>query len=213
MQQQRERLGQTRKNVVQLNHVLAVLICITLSGCAEQKGAEYFPETSAGSRQEYSLEYQTPLGGVEKASMTTRVDGQEEIRGQQYYKLVNTFFGVPGLDQQIVFERWTPAGIYAIDGNHKENAEYLDTPFPVSIGATWTSKAPDHTETYKAAGIETVETPSATFKNCLKLLVTGTGANGSNDGTEYLAPGVGLVKLVTVANGIRMTLTLQKYKR
>ena len=37
MQQQRKRLGQTRKSVVQLNHVLAILICITLSSCAKRR--------------------------------------------------------------------------------------------------------------------------------------------------------------------------------
>jgi hypothetical protein len=201
-----------KRYIVLLAHVF-VTICVILGGCAKKKGAEYFPETSSGSRYEYSLEYQTLLGGVQKASMTTRVDGQEAIRGQQYYKLVNTFFGVPGLDQQIVFQRWTSAGIYAVDGNHKDSPEYLDTPFPVSVGSTWTSKAPDHTDTYKVLGIETVDTPHETFKDCLKVSVTGNGANGSNEGTEYLAPNIGLVKLVTVASGVRMTLTLEKYKK
>ena len=72
--------------------------------------------------------------------MTTRVDGQEAIHGQQYHKLVTTFFGVPGLDQRIVFVRWTPTGTYAIDGDHRDSAEYLDAPFPVSIGSAWTMR-------------------------------------------------------------------------
>jgi hypothetical protein len=210
---QQNGLAGTREYAVLLRYLSLVSMFVILIGCAKQKGTEYFPETSASSRYEYSLEYQTPLGGVQKASVTTRVDGQEAIRGQQYHKLVSTFFGVPGLDQRVVFERWTATGVYAVDGDHKDSAEYLDTPFPVSIGSTWTSRAPDHTDTYKVLGVETVETPHETFKDCLKLSANGTGTNGSSEGTEYLAPNIGLVKLVTVASGVRMTLTLEKYKK
>lgn len=210
---QQNGLAGAREYAVLFRYLSLVSMFVILIGCSKQKGAEYYPEATASSRYEYTLEYRTQPGGVEKASVTTRVDGQEAIRGQHYHKLVTTFFGVPGLDQRIVFVRWTPTGTYVIDGDHRDSAEYLDTPFPVSIGSTWASKAPDHTDTYKVLGIETVETPHETFKDCLKLSTNGNGANGSSEGTEYLAPNIGLVKLVTVASGVRMTLTLEKYKK
>jgi len=165
---------------------------------------EYFPETDVGSRYEYSMEYLAPLGGVGRASMIRRVDGVETLHGKRYYKIVDTYLGIPGQDQQVFYSRWTPDGIYLIDGDRKDKPEYLAIPFPVSVGISWVANN-DKSTTYHAEGLETIETPNETYKDCLKVSFKDAGA----EGTEYLAPNVGRVKLVTRG----LTLTLQKYKK
>jgi hypothetical protein len=150
--------------------------------------------------------------GVEHASMVTRVDEQTTIQGKRYYKMIITFTGIPGLDQQISYSRSTPEGVYTIDGDSMDKPEYLETPFPVSVGSSWTSVGPSSRGTYHALDLETVETGNETFKDCLKVSVKTDGKTGSGEGTEYLAPGIGMVRMSLTASGIPMTFTLVKHK-
>ena len=189
-----------------------VLIGVILSACSKPKGSEYFPEASLGGRYEYSVEYRSLLS-VEHASMVTRADEQTTIQGKRYYKMVSTFIGIPGLDQQISYSRSTPEGVYLIDGDSMDKPEYLDTPLPVSVGSSWTSVGPSSRTTYHALDFESVETGSEAFKNCLKVSFKTDGKTGASEGTEYLAPNIGMVRMSLTANGTPMTLTLVKYKK
>lgn len=191
----------------------ATVFSVLLAGCLKQKGVEYFPENGVGSRYEYSLDYQAPSGNVQHASMIERVDGEETISSKRYHKVVYTFIGVPGLDRQVDFLRWSPEGIYAVDGNHKDKPEYLQTPFPVVVGSSWVSQSPDSRDTYQAVGLETVDTSTETFRDCLKVSFKSDGQNGNTEGTAYLAPQIGAVRILTSASGVQMTFTLQRYKK
>jgi hypothetical protein len=177
------------------------------------KGAQYVTEPRIGSRSEYSLEYKSPYGGVQTGSMTVRVDGQETIGGKRYYKVVSTFFGVPGLDQQVGFERWSSDGVFAVDGDHRDKPEYLDTPLPIGVGTSWITQAPDSRTTYQVVGLETVETRTKTYKDCLRVTFERNDKDGASQGTTYLCPSVGMTKLLMTASGVPMTFTLENYKR
>ena len=182
-------------------------LCVNLAGCAK-KGAEYAPENHVGDRFEYSIEYSSPFGGVQKATTVTRTEGDEVVNGKTFHKLITTFSGIPGLDEVTAYQRWTPDGTYSIDSSDQTKTEYLDTPFPLEVGKSWTVKKQGATAQYNVAEMETVETPAGTFNNCLKVTFTGN----KNEGTEYLAPKVGMVKLVLKSKGVPMTFLLTKYK-
>jgi hypothetical protein len=145
--------------------------------------------------------------------MTIRVDGQETIGGKRYYKMVFTYFGVPGLDQQVSFERWSSDGVFVIEGNHRDKPEYRDNPFPITVGTSWITQTPDSRSTYQVVGLETVETRTNTYKDCLKVTFERNDGHGASQGTLYDCPSVGMTKLVMTAAGAPMTFTLENYKK
>jgi hypothetical protein len=188
---------------------LVILLCLGLVGC-KPKGSEYLPDHATGTRSEYSLDYRTPFGGVQHASLVIRVDDDQTIQGKRYHKIVSTFMGIPGLDQMVQFSRLARDGEYTIDGDSMDKPEYLDTPLPLAVGSSWTQTGSASPDVYSAVGIETVETPAKTYKDCLKLTYKGHDKNGPTEGTVYLAPHIGMVKTIATANGVPMTLTLVK---
>jgi len=207
--------------VTKLTTFFLILVALGLADCSKPRGAEYYPESRIGGRYEYVIEYQVPIfafsvGGVQKATMVSRVDGKETINGKEYFRQVNTFSGIPGLDQQVYYSRWSTEGVYGIEDANKNGPEHLDTPFPVMVGSSWTSKQSTEPTRYQALGIETVETPEKIYKNCLKVSFAPEAKNIVNEATaratQYLAPNIGAIKIVMTANGVPMTFTLQKYK-
>lgn len=193
------------------------VVALLLASCSKPKGSEYFPEPKVGSRYEYMVEYQLSafgIGvGVQKATMVLRIDPDETINGRQYHKEVTTFSGIPGADQQIQYLRWSSQGIYSIDTTNREKAEFLETPFPISVGSSWTSKTPNAQANYEATSIETVDLPDRAYSNCLKVSIKSESNDTKSSGTQYLAPGVGIVRIVMNMNGMPMTLTLTKFTK
>jgi hypothetical protein len=61
----------------------------------------------------------------------------------------------------------------------------------------------EHDDPLEALGIETVEVSGRTYKDCLKVSFTHVQAGGT--GMEYLASGIGIVKMVMNENGVPMT--------
>ncbi len=180
--------------------------------CSRPKGSEYFPKAGVGSRYEYLIDYKGS-NGIHQAEMVERIDEEVTIQGKRYYKAVISYNGIPGLDQQTIYSRQSREGEFTIDGDSMDKPEYLSAPFPVEEGSSWTSVGHHSTTTVRVVGMETVETPHETYKNCLKLSVKRKDNSGIAEGTTYLAPGVGSVKMVYNANGVPMTFTLMKYER
>jgi hypothetical protein len=190
---------------------IASAICglsMSLTSCAP-KGAEYIPESHAGDRYEYSFEYAAPFLGTQKASMVARTEGEENINGKTFHKFVIVVSGIPGADDDIEYRRWTPQGVYYVEGSDKTKTEYMNTVLPLEMGTSWTVKKPTETVEYTVTGIENIETPAGTFDKCLKIDFKGD----KSEGTQYLAPNVGLVKQIAKASGIPMTVLLTKYKK
>lgn len=194
-----------------MKRVLLIFACLTLTVCSKPKGSEYFPSPRIGSRSEFAIELGGLLG-VQHASMVSRVDEETTIQGKSYFKSVSTLSGIPGVDQQISYSRVTPEGVYVLDGDDLTKPEYLDTPFPVGVGNSWESIGPTSKSNFSVVGVETVDTPTRTFKNCLRLTFKRQDKSGLTEGTQYLAPGIGLVRMVATASGVPMTFTLVKDK-
>jgi len=188
--------------------ILPLILAIPLAGCAQTKN--FFPENKVGTTQEYSIEVQSPFSGNQTGKVTTRLVGEETINNKKYYRIVTAFSGMPGLDQQVGYERWAADGVYAIDGQHKATPEYLDFPQPVGIGKKWISNDPDGKKEEEAVSLETVLIGDKTYDGCLKVSYKQQTPNGIMEGTEYYAPGVGLVKSVAHGGGTNITMTLQK---
>ena len=133
--------------------------------------------------------------------MSVRNDGEEVIRGKAYFKLVTVFAGIPGAESQVNYYRRTDEGIYSISGKHKDQPEYLETPFPLQVGKNWTVKTSDAELTYRVEGVETAELFDKSYDNCLKVSFSGSrnsmGTKVQIEGYSYRAPKVGEVKSVT----------------
>ena len=126
-------------------------IALALAACSRRGGTEYFPQARIGSRFEYSVAYSAAGSGAHKARMVSSVTGRATVNGQRYYKIVSVFSGLPGLGEQIQYLRWTREGVYEADAAGKDPPEYLDTPFPISIGSTWLAQSPGGRTRYKAS--------------------------------------------------------------
>ena len=186
-----------------------VLLYAVLISCGTSSSGGYAPEARTGERHEFSLEFAGPFGGIGKGEIVERVEESETINGKSYHKVVSTVSGIPGLDEQVEYQRWATDGVYAISGSDTTKTEYLATAYPLAIGKEWTSKKPNESTHYKVVGSETVEAANETFKDCLKIEYQGDKSKG----TQYLAPNLGLVKEVATASGVPMTIVLTKYKK
>ena len=144
-----------------------------------------------------------------------RVAGEETIDGRTYVKTITEFPDTPEMEPAITYLRRTPEGIYKIKDKHKNLPEYLETPFPLTIGKTWTVRDPDGALDYRAESIETVDTPYGKFENCLKVSFrshNSTGPDGLYEGYSYHSPKIGEVKDDTKLGGMPFELALEAYK-
>jgi hypothetical protein len=189
------------------------VLFLLVSACAGQEGQQYFPQPRDQERWEYALEYATGLGGVQKASAVTRVDGREVIGGREYYKIVTVVSGIPGVEPEITYLRWTGSGIYAVDGKHKDKPEFLTTPFPVAVGDTWTALGHARTSFARVDGIGPVELFDRKYDDCLALSYTVTEGSTRYTVTDYVAKGIGSVKIIVKVRGVTMEYVLQKHDR
>jgi hypothetical protein len=185
---------------------IAVSIVFLASGCSKPTGEEYFPELRDGARREYTIEYSALLVGVQKGRLAYRIDGTETINGKTYFKEVAVFSGISGAPAQTRYVRRDKQGTYAIDGDDKTRTEYLETPFPVQVGNSWTVKKPKGESHYRAEAIETLQLFDRKYDRCLKISFSGP----EGEGYSYSAPGIGEVKGVFKGSGVTMEFTLDK---
>jgi hypothetical protein len=208
-------MGKIMKLKFALLGVISILLFVS---CSEQQGESYFPESSKGSQWEYSIEYTTPFAGIQKGKVLTRVDEEVVIDGKSYFKYVTVFSGIPGAKSEINYYRRAKDGIYKT--SDKDIPEYLVTPFPLTVGKTWTVKDSNNEIEYRVDRIETAELFDKKFDNCLKITFEGTikKTEGSLNikGYIYKAEGIGDVKSSTVIEGrnkVIMDMELVKHEK
>jgi hypothetical protein len=190
---------------------LIFLIIAMLCSCAQDQGEKYFPVPSQGTQWDYSVEYLTP-SGAQKGNLSIRIEGNELINGKQYYKQLTLIPGEPDAKPQISYNRRTKEGIYKIEGKHKDKPEYLSTPFPISVGSTWTVQTPEGARHYKAESTDTIKIANREYKDCLKVTFIGQKGSMAFNGTSYLAPGIGEVKSILNIGEVTIIYSLSKYK-
>jgi hypothetical protein len=175
-------------------------------GCSKPAEPGYFPEDHYGLRLEYALMSSGQLSGVGRGRLVFRVDGQKVINGKTYFKEVVEISGIPGASSVTQYRRWDPQGIHTIEGSDETLTEYLETPFPVNVGDSWTAKRPKGEVQYHADKIEPVQLPDRRLVRCLKL----SYQDRAGTGCSYYAPGIGQVAGVIQRPGVRVEFVLGK---
>jgi hypothetical protein len=167
---------------------------------------KYFPDLRDGLERRYSVEYVIALAGSRKGVFVFRVDGKVTINGKSYFKDILVPSGIPGAEPEVTYIRRAKDGLYAIDEKDATKTEYLQTPFPLSLGMEWTVKTSEKTSRYKVETIDTLQLIDRKYDKCLKI----SYREGQIEGTSYYAPGIGEVRGVGKGPGFTMDYTLEE---
>lgn len=182
------------------SHKLCILVlcCIPalVSACVQVYGKNYFPLTN-GAKWEYVGQLTSAAGRHSNITSLIHIDGEILIHGQRYFKYVVTadFSGIPGgpkSHEEVRYYRVAPDGIYVLLGRDIEQPELLEMPLPIPIGVKWLSG----TTQVHAEHAGTIKIGDREYRDCLK--VTFRLADGVRSTMNYLAPDVGIVKIVYV---------------
>jgi len=217
-------MGKRRSKTVLVVAVLTVIAIVAVivvylavlgptSHKAEPKvsSEEYWP-ISEGASWEYSFNY-TSATGVHSAKALSRVEGKEIIGGKQYFKELTVFSGIPGQEPETWYYRTTREGIYNVRGKYKDRPEYLDPPFPLTVGSTWSGNQPERRVEFRVDAVETAELYSQRYEKCLKVSFRGTVGSSPIEGFYYRAPNVGMVKEVWKRDLTTFEVILDRYKK
>jgi hypothetical protein len=190
-----------------------VIVLVFLFACSKQtplEGEIYFPQGSEGSKWEYFMKY-ISSSGTKKERLSITTMGKESINGKKYNKQVSLLSGQQGEKTHVSYNRRDRNGIYWIDLMNKDKPEYIATPFPMTIGKTWTVMKSDGRVAYRAEKIENVKYLGRTYKNCLKVTYHGDTMNKPLEGFTYYAPHVGEVFTVIAYGDVGIEFALDRY--
>ena len=199
-------MARISKTIALMAVVLGVL------ACSRSNSESYFPLPQDGAHWEYKLDFMTSLG-VQSGKLLVRVDGTKTIGDQKYFKYVAVVSGIPGVEPQVSFYRRSSVGIFTVDGKYQDRPEYLEVPFPVEVGNTWTVNGPEKRTEYHVKAIDTLELYDKKYDECLMIFYTSAQGLTRIQGTQYLAKGIGLVKESGSVDGVKFELTLDNYER
>jgi hypothetical protein len=192
--------------------LLLVITGLTSSCSKKEEGRDYFP---INKEEEFSLSFSAPSGATLQGKMVVRNQGEEVINGKTYTKYFAEI-SAPTTDSQqspiIVYSRITPEGVYSVVDEHKDFPEFLDYPFPLKVGTTWTRVKFEGEQKCRVESIEDVQLPDKTYEKCLKISFQQESGENPINGIEYLAKGIGNVKVVfNYKSGLNATLLLLRY--
>jgi hypothetical protein len=182
-------------------------LTIACSKQQEETGKEYLPDVEEA---EFHMNAITQAGNSIDGKMLIRDTGEEIINDKRYDKVISEteFPSIEYKNTRVDYSRETPQGVYGITQNDKR--EYLIYPFPLKVGITWIRNNPEGEEHCQAIGIETTQVRNITYNNCLKVLCKKSLDN--TETIEYLAKGVGAVRLEFVNSQGKGTALLVRYK-
>jgi hypothetical protein len=166
------------------------------SACSRQQVSEYLPDFPTGTELSFRVERSDATGRLRVGRLIWRVESDTTIRGKIYRRLAVIRTGLEGTVSTMRYVRYTPTGVYSIAGDSPALTEYLDYPLPLDVGATYTANPDGDDVTIRVAGFSTVPLEGTTYENCLRLVLTSSVNGVSVEETQYLAKGVGLVRLV-----------------
>lgn len=189
-------------------------LLVTTSACSQANGKNYFP-LADGATWEYAGHASSSAGGRQvNIRATAKVHGETLIRGKRYFKhvLTSDFSSVVEVGKVVEFVRYYRVahdGIYFLLGNDPDKPELLEMPLPIPIGTKWLSGATE----VQAERAGTVNIGERKYNDCLKL--TFKQSDGLRTTENYLAPDVGIIKMMYVNNTepkSTVELTLEKYE-
>lgn len=199
------------------NQISVLLLCYVftlMSGCAQADGKNYFP-LADGARWEYAGQASSSASGQQiSIRATARVDGETLIQGKRYFKhvLTSDFSGVPEIGkvvESVRYYRVADDGVYFRLGNELDRPELLEMPLPIPVGTKWLSGSTE----VQAERADTIKIGGREYRDCLKL--TSKSPDSTRSTENYLAPGVGVIKVVYVNNTepkFTVEFTLEKYE-
>lgn len=201
----------------QIKKIFAVALCYIMTltfGCTHADDKNYFP-LSDGAKWEYAGRASSEKSSPISFRVNVRVDGETLIGGQRYFKHLTSSdlqdVTRAGKDVGSVrYYRVGQDGIYFRLGSDLERPEVLEMPLPIPIDMKWLSGATEVQA--ERAGMVTVN--GRQYSDCLK--VTFKQSDGVRTTEQYLAPGVGAVKILSVNHTepqSTIELTLEKYER
>ena len=189
------------------------MILVFLFACSKQapspkqEGEIYFPQGSKGSKWEYLIKITTP-SGIKQGRLSINNEGEESMNGKTYNKQVSL---MEGDKPEVSYYRRDRKGIYKVDLMNKNKPEYIITPFPMTVGKTWTAKNSGGQMVFTAEKIENIEYLGHTYKNCLKVTYRGDAITRSLEGYTYYAPNVGEVGTWLKIGDVTMQYALDRY--
>lgn len=171
-------------------------------------GRDYLPLV-VGRVMHYDISWIPPVGEVRSATATADVQAQVEIAGKTYFKQVTKISGIPFSPTTVIYFRSAPEGVFQVFEGDESKPEWPYLPAEIKIGDRWSATTVQGDVEFTAKGIEDVETPSGTYRDCLKLSLVIKTALGKATEDQWLAPGVGSVKQVD-RNALFFSTTLLK---
>jgi hypothetical protein len=192
---------------------VVVVGLLILPACSKpQQGEEYFPQISKGSQWEYLVKFIAPSGKVMDGRLSVSIEGKDDINGKKYFKQVSLISGLPGAKPQIGYSRRTEQGIFRIEGTSKDTQEYLATPFPLTVGNSWTVKSQDGQILYLAESISGIKIMNREYTNSLKISFNGEKKGQHIEGYSYFAANVGEIMTNMKVGDVIIQYILDKYK-
>lgn len=160
---------------------------------AQIDGRDYLPLV-VGRVMHYDISWTPPVGEAKSATATADVQAQVEIAGKTYFKQVTKISGIPFSPTTVIYFRSAPEGIFQVFEGDESKPEWLYLPAKIKIGDHWSATTVQGDVEFTATGIEDVETPGGTYRDCLKLSLVIKTVLGKVTEDQWLAPGVGSVK-------------------
>jgi len=195
-------------------HLMLIMLLFVLFACSEpQEGEVYFPKSAKGSQWDYLFRYQTPEGKILNGRMMVSIEGKETINGKKYYKQSSVISGIQGAAPQYSYSRRTKEGIWRIEGVTPNDREYLSTPFPLTVGKTWSVKSSDGVMNFVADRIETVKPLGKEYEDALKVYFSGDKGASHIEGYSYFAPHIGEIWTRIQIGNVGVEYILDKYSK
>ncbi|HVX62502.1 MAG TPA: hypothetical protein VHC19_17930, partial [Pirellulales bacterium] len=178
----------------------------------QSRAPSYMP-LSDGARWEYEVVIDLPLGAQKLASAVTRVDGQVEIAGKRYFKVIMQVHGAPVNPTQVSYYRPTDHGVFQILEGEEKQGEWLYLPKELKTGQSWNVVTPGSKFDFEVVGRNDLTCLGKSYQDCVEIKVEMRGKFGSITQRQWLAPGVGLVKQVDDHTLFDSTTELKKFIR
>lgn len=180
--------------MLRLRLALSLALIFLSVGCSnEPEGLSYFGSLKDGERKTYDVKMLVPFTGQVNGVAIISNRGKETFDGETYYKTVATFEGIPGSQPETSYLRIGDDGIYSRKTLSADAPETLEFPLPATVGRTWVSKQDGLMLEMSITSIEDFDTASKTYKDCIKVVGTGTKDTHPIEATSYYAPDVGMV--------------------
>lgn len=185
---------------------LCCLLTATSAGC-QAYGKNYFPLTDS-ARWEYSGSLTSPDGSQTPLQVVIRVDGQTLINNQRYFKFViSAGFqktpNAPKINDEVRYYRVAQGGIYFLSSRDTSKPERIEIPLPIPLGVKWLTG----TGEMQAERAGTMKAAGRGFRDCVKL--SYRQADGAHRVDYYLAPDVGMIKVVDVSGIAPQSTTME----